>query len=100
MKTKEEVFRIIWQQKQNADKFIDSLPMSINEAFFANEFTDAYHIISDTLMREYFGKHWDSVCWFLYEWRKGFTVGIHKADTVINDIDDYIEWMKQNEDFR
>lgn len=100
MKTKEEVFRIIWQQKQLADKFIDSLPRSINEAFFANEYTDAYNVISDTLMMEYFGRHWDSVYWFLYEWKQGFMVGIYTADTVINNIDEYIEWMKKHENFQ
>lgn len=100
MKTKEEVFRIIWQQKQLADKFIDSLPTSINEAFFANEFADAYYRISETVMKEYFGRNWDSIAWFLYEWKQGYMVGILTADTVINNIDEYIEWMKKHENFQ
>ena len=56
-------------------------------------------IIKDKLMKVAFGEHYQSVEWFLYEWKPGFEVGIDGVETVINNIDDYIAWLKLNEGF-
>lgn len=96
---KSEVFRKLVQLRTDADVFIDSIPSPINEAIFDNDYSNAQGLMIDMLSDAYFGKHAESVNWFLYEWKPGYTVSIDGKETVIEYLDEYIEWMIENEDF-
>jgi hypothetical protein len=97
--SKAQTFKYIYEQTIKGEKFIDSLPVSVRSAFFDNELQESTQLIADVLIRKYFDEHWESVEWFLYEWKPGYTVGIGGRETMINNIDEYIEWMRENEDF-
>lgn len=97
--SKAQTFKYIYEQMQIGEQFTDSIPTCIRAAFFDNPLQESTQMICDILMCKYFDEHWESVEWFLYEWKPGYTVGIGGQDTVINNIDEYIEWMRENEEF-
>lgn len=98
--SKEQTFRFVYEQMQKGEKFTDSIPTCIRAAFFDNPLQESTQMIADVLMRKYFDEHWESIEWFLYEWKEGYTVGVGGMEKVINSIDDYIEWMKEHEGFK
>jgi hypothetical protein len=98
--SKEQTFRFIYEQMQKGDEFINSVPRSIRDAFFDNPLQESTQLIADILIRKYFDEHWESIEWFIYEWKPGYSVGVSGQETVINSIDEYIEWMKLNEGFK
>jgi hypothetical protein len=93
--TKSEIFKNLYNNLQARHEFTDKLPQSIAQAFWDNEMIEAYDRDVSMLMKAIFPDHIESIYWFLYEWRPGFEVN----DTPIHNIDQYIEYLKANEDF-
>lgn len=96
---KSDVFRKLVKLRTDADVFMNSIPSPINDAIFDNDYSNSQGLMIDMLTDEYFGKHAESVYWFLYEWKPGYTVSIDGKEKGINSLDEYIKWMIEHEDF-
>lgn len=77
--------------RRKADRFTDSLPMSINAAFFDNDLATSYYAMVDLLIDELCSGHQaDYVDWVVNEW--------HPTDNVM--IVDGVEFnFKTEEEF-
>lgn len=55
--------------RRKADRFTDSLPMSVNAAFFDNDLSTSYYAMVDMLIGELCeGYQSDHVEWVLHDW--------------------------------
>lgn len=95
MASKEKIFRELYANLLKRDEYFDTIPQDINMAFIENQYVDNLLHERDMLIRLIFGEHSDAIEWFLYEWRPGFEVDGVK----INNIDEYIDYMKKCEWF-
>lgn len=96
---KELIFRELYKNQLKRDEYFDKLPRDINMFVIDNQFTNNVLQERDMLIRLIFGEHADAVEWFLYEWKPGAEVGFDTVVVKINNIDEYIEYMKNNEGF-
>lgn len=95
MASKEKIFRELYANLLKRDKYFDTIPQDICMAFIENRYVDNLLHERDMLIRLIFGDQSDAIEWFLYEWRPGFEVDGVK----INNIDEYIDYMKKCEGF-
>jgi len=96
---REKIFRKLYAEQLRRDKWLDNVPSDINDVFFNNEYVDSLYSVNSLLMDEVFDEYAESVSWFLYEWKPGYEVEVDGKTTKINNIDDYIDWMKSVEGF-
>ena len=95
MASKEKIFRELYANLLKRDEYFDTIPQDINMAFVDNRYVDNLLHERDMLIRLIFGDQSEAIEWFLYEWRPGFEVDGVK----INNIDEYIDYMKKCEGF-
>lgn len=101
MKTEDKInlFRQIYKQTQAGDAWLDTVPKSINSAFFDNEYASALQMQNDLMRAAIFGADTASIEWFLYEWKPGMEVAHNGVTSTIDTIDDYVEWITTHENF-
>lgn len=100
MNDKEFVFRQLYMRNVEREQYIDSIPREFREVILFNKYVDSLVHDCNLLVDCVFGEHADSVNWFLYEWQPGYEVGLSEGEqTPINNIDEYVDWMKKNEGF-
>lgn len=97
---KADVFRAIVAHTNKGNEFMDTVPASISPSLFDNEWTDSICRINDLLMQEFFGEHYESVAWFLYDWTPGMEVEFEGVKAKIMDLEQYIDWMWRTEWFQ
>jgi hypothetical protein len=95
--TKAQIFRKLVELKNQRYTYLESIPSDIQQAIFDNKAMDTLERAQDMLINEYFAEDAEAVFWFLYDWEPGFLVGINGTNTKINNIEDYITWMKWND---
>lgn len=95
----EQLFRELYKNEIDRDNYINSIPMDIRTSYFDNTFASNLLNEREHLLKIIFGDFYDSVMWFIYEWRPGFEVGMNDVMTQIHSIDQYISWMQENEGF-
>ena len=96
---KEQLFRELYKSDVKRLNYFDTVPHDLR-AVMLNQYTDHLFNDRDMLIKFAFGEHANSVEWFLNDWQPGFEVGIvNGEETIINNIDDMIDWMKKNEGF-
>ena len=96
---KEQLFHELYESKLKEEAYIDSIPSDISTAFVDNEYANSISVTNEKLIKYIFGDSFDSILWFLYEWKPGYKVGSNGKITTIHSIDDYITWMKEFEGF-
>lgn len=97
---KECVFRKLYQMSKKRDEYMATVPGDLYSSVIDNGYVESIIHERDMLLRLVFGDHADAIEWFLYEWKPGLEVGYEGVPmTPINDIDEYIEFMKKNEGF-
>lgn len=97
---KEQIFRELCYNDQVRDGYISQIPVDIRMSFVDNLYTNNLLQERDMLLKFIFGEHIEAIEWFLYEWKPGMEVGYDGVMTKIWNIDEYIEFMKKNEDFK
>lgn len=104
MVNKEQIFRELVKNESIREEYFDRLPQDICMAFIDNEYVNNLLHERDMLIRLIFGEHSDSIEWFLYEWNpdscREYDVEYQGKRAKIKNIDEYISWMKENEDFK
>lgn len=96
---KETIFRQLYDNAIARDLYFDKLPSDIAGVVVDNQYVELLETDRAIMLEYIFGKHRESVEWFLYEWHPGYTVAVDGVETDIYNIDQYIEWMKKNEGF-
>jgi hypothetical protein len=94
---KENLFRTLYKSNQDREEYLDTIPRDISPAFFDNKYTNSALVDLDMLIDYIFGNFSGSIFWFLYEWRPGCEVTFNEETAVINNIEEYIVWMKNVE---
>ena len=94
---REQLFRKLYELKQQRHAYLDTIPQDIQSAFFDNAYVSTLDTTIEILLEKVFGEVY-GIEWFLYEWKPGMEVGITGEPlTPIYTIDDYILWVKVNE---
>lgn len=92
----ESIVGKIKDRKEEADDYLDQLPIDLSTYMFDNQYVNNIGMINDILFDAYFGELNDHVFWFLYEWTPGKE--IHDSAGVsysINSFSDFVEATKQ-----
>lgn len=92
---KETIFRELYTSKVKREQYLESVPKDLQAAIYDNCYVNSTFIDYEMLLENVFVEHYEAIAWFLYEWNPGYKVD----DIEINDIDQYIEFMKKNEGF-
>lgn len=95
--TKEQLFRNLYKSMVTRNEYIDKIPNDISGAFFDNEYVNTFYIDINEMLTYIFGDASESINWFLYDWHPGYEVGSGNIEKQINNIDEYIDWMKNVE---
>lgn len=96
---KSKIFRKIYENEQKRDKYLMSIPADIRMSVVDNAYTNSVQEERDMLLRLIFEEYTFAIEWFLYEWTPGAEVGFDTDMVKINSIDEYIDYMKNNEGF-
>lgn len=94
-----KLFKRIHELNKRSNDFLDSLPISISDAFSSNYAIESLSMANDALIDAAFGNDAESVFWFLHEWEPGYEVGVGDKTTKIHSIEEYIAWIVENEKF-
>ena len=97
--SKEKVFRELYKNHTFRDAYLDELPDEFQNLIMDNAYSQSMWKDHYAMLDVVFGEHKDAIEWFLYEWQPGYEVGANGKIEKIMDIDQYIQWMKDNEDF-
>ncbi len=60
-----------------------------------NKYTNSVCMENDFLIQQLFGELTDHVCWFLYEWKPGYSIGDNGVDYVIETVQDFVDATQQ-----
>ena len=97
---KEQIFRKLCSNNQIRDNYFSQLPADICMSYVDNGYVNNLLNERDMLLEFIFGEHTESIQWFLYDWKPGMEVGYDDVMTKIQNIDEYIDFMKKNEGFK
>jgi hypothetical protein len=99
---KSEIFKRLYSNLKNRDKFIDTLPPYFQEVVFDNDYSSLLHDDNMLLIEHTFGEHTEAIMWFMYEWSPGMEAYPSKdhEGIAIQNIDEYIDYIKQYEGFK
>ena len=95
MTSKEQLFRTLYKNNESRVAYADSVPMDL--PIFDNFYVDSLLMENDLQIEEVFGEHASSILWFLYEWKPGFEIGQGDVVVKIQDIEQFIQYMKDVE---
>lgn len=95
-----EVIKRIMAQRKIRDEFIGTLHPSLAGFIFDNPYSLTMDVENDILSEALFGKFYDDVSWFLYEWRPGFTISVNVGSDdeityTINTEEDYYDYLRK-----
>lgn len=76
------------------DAWLQTIPSEIRSPFYENPYTNNILMGHDTLLNFALGDLTDDVMWFLYDWRPGFSIKVDEKEYIINDLDDYIQYLE------
>lgn len=109
MKISFEVFKNtfieIITQKTLRDKYLESIPRDIEEAFFDNAYANSLACVNDVLVRALFDEASEDVIWAIWECKfKGEEIIVPSNIELprvykISSVDDYLEYVKKEFDF-
>jgi len=75
-------------------KYIDSIPRDIVSAFFDNEYVNNIAITAENTLITLLGPDlYDEYTWFFWDWKPGYTIEIQDHKYIINNIDDFMEYL-------
>lgn len=97
---KESIFRELHRQNQLRDQYLDNVPGDLYIAVIDNQYVNSIATERDIMVKAVFGDDTESVEWFLYEWKPGYEVGFNGVTEKIDNIDQYIDWIKKYEGFK
>lgn len=97
---KSEIFREIYKNQLRRDEYLMTIPLDIRMSYIDNGYMNNLLREHEMLIEVVFGEHTVAIEWFLYEWTPGAEVGFDTVVVKINNIDEYIDYLKNNEGFK
>lgn len=81
--------------KEVGDKWLDTVPREIQAVYFDNPYVDNLYSMFDVTMQLAFGKLYEDVRWFLYDWsaKNGRITMNDGTEYNIKSTDDYIDYL-------
>jgi len=80
-----DIFTLLCEQEKAREAFIDSIPSSIRDAFFDNEYVTSYQLENNFLMEKLLPKSIiEDINFFLYE--EGSVGGVKVSDMSLDEI--------------
>lgn len=72
------------------------LNQSFSEMMADNPIVESVERVNNEMALLLFGQIlYDDVNWFLYDWREGYTITVDGFEYTINNIDDYLNYVKK-----
>lgn len=99
MVNKERIFRELCYNDAVRDGYLGQIPVDIRMSYVDNGYVNNLLHERDMLIKLIFEEHTEAVEWFMYEWKPGMKCGYDGHMVKINNIDEYIDFMKKNEGF-
>lgn len=91
-----EVFTTLYTETAIQNEFIASLPRSINEAFFDNEYTHSMSKEKQMLMKNLFEKPLvEEINYFLYDFHWGFKIVVGEKEYKPSNFDEILLYFKE-----
>lgn len=78
------------------DEWLDSVPRDINQAFFDNEYVNAYGLQFDALLSFVFKDWYEDACYFLSE-QAPHEITTKLGEYSINTVEEYVDYMVAEE---
>lgn len=92
----EEIFKMLIEERDNRNKFLDKLPTSINSAFFDNEMVESLHRTIDKLCVKLFTPNLlQDVEYFLYDYEFGWHFCVNSKEYQFYSTDDILAYFKE-----
>jgi hypothetical protein len=92
----EEVFKMLVEERDKRDEFLNKLPMSINSAFFDNEMVDSLYKTINKLLEKLFTPNLlKDVEYFLYDYEFGWHFSVNYKEYKFETTDDILAYFKE-----
>jgi len=81
--------------KEDADRWLDSVPGEINDAFFDNPYINAYQ----AMLHLFLAKCGAEIEWFFYEWSTDPALSLIDSgkEFTLDSIDEVVEYLRSND---
>lgn len=90
-----ELVKSLREARNTQDNFIDSLPSSINEAFFDNGMVNSLYSTQSKLLKIVFGELYEEISWFLWEFKDGAKMWeADGTERIFATEDDYYKYLE------
>ena len=91
----EHIFTRIYSEHKKQEEFLDSIPPSIRDAFFDNEYSNSLEMLKDFMMEKLFSMEINfDINYFLYDWKSGYNIETNGNVYTINDLEGMLEYFK------
>lgn len=90
---KTQLIRFLVNEHQKREEYLDSIPTDIRQSVFDNAYVTSIGRVNDALISKLFGEKAESIFWFMYEWEPGYKESVDGKDIIINNTDDFIDFL-------
>jgi len=92
----EPIFTRIYSENKKQDEFLNSIPSSIRDAFFDNDYSNSLEMLKDFMMEKLFSMEiYFDILYFLYDWKSGYHIETNGNSYIINDFEDMLKYFKK-----
>ena len=92
----EPIFTRIYSDTKKQDEFLKSIPVSIRDAFFDNEYSNSLEMLKEFMMKKLFSTEiTDDIMYFLYDWKSGYDIETNGNIYIIDDFEDMLIYFKK-----
>ena len=92
----EPIFTRIYSENKKQDEFLNSIPSSIRDAFFDNDYSNSLEMLKDFMMEKLFSMEISvDILYFLYDWESGYHIETNGNSYIINDFEDMLKYFKK-----
>lgn len=78
------------------EAYLSTIPTPFDMILVENDFQIANYKIQNILMRQVFGNTYEDICWFLYEWKPGYSIKTQDGvEYTFNTEEDYYKYLER-----
>lgn len=85
------------EENKKGEEWLDTINRDVRSVFFDNVLVNSLYNRYDLCMKLALGDLYHDVFWFLNDWSPGFSIKTDSVEYVINNIDDYINYLLSEE---
>lgn len=91
-KTFENLVTTLYNNKLVRDEKFNKFPPNYRIMILDEEYVESVLQENDLLLEHVFGSHYLCVCWFLFDWKPGYTLVDNGITYVIQSLEDYLNY--------